>query len=157
MRVRSWWFDKSNDVVCGRIGGRQVNQMTFRHGELLILVLFYRYGGRLSALLPISINVGVLIGFLADAFLAFDQIPYVTIACLTLFLCTFLVFPDSPRQLYRINKKEVSFEMNLYFVIYFHFANRKRLNHCSCTEIFGSSPAKRMTVILLKSGKFERH
>lgn len=42
----------------------------------------------------------------ADLFLTYMEVTYAAIVFLLLFLCTFTIFPDTPRQLYKIRKKE---------------------------------------------------
>lgn len=42
----------------------------------------------------------------ADLFLNYMEVTYAAFVFLLLFLCTFNIFPDTPRQLYKIRKKE---------------------------------------------------
>lgn len=50
--------------------------------------------------------------------LSYLEIAYVTFAIIFLFLCTYTIFPDTPRQLYKIRRKEVSYS---HLVVTFHW------------------------------------
>lgn len=66
-----------------------------------------RYRGRLGSILPLSINIGMLIIFISDYYLSFYEISSLALTVLFLFICCFTFFPDTPRQLYKIRRKEV--------------------------------------------------
>lgn len=70
----------------------------------------YSVRGRLGTLLPLSINVGIFTTFIFDFFLSYSEMVGVTFAVLFVFLCTFAFFPDTPRQLYKIDEKRVIFQ-----------------------------------------------
>lgn len=70
----------------------------------------YSVRGRLGTLLPLSINVGIFTTFIFDFFLSYSEMVGVTFAVLFVFLCTFALFPDTPRQLYKIDEKRVIFQ-----------------------------------------------
>lgn len=61
-------------------------------------------------MLPVSINIGILIGFIFSGLLEFEEIPWGAMVCLGLFLCTFTIFPDTPRQLYKIGHHQKAIE-----------------------------------------------
>lgn len=61
-------------------------------------------------MLPVSINIGILIGFIFNGLLEFEEIPWIAMICLGVFLCTFTIFPDTPRQLYKIGHHQEAIE-----------------------------------------------
>lgn len=69
---------------------------------------FSRVRGRLGTILPLSINIGILTMLVANYFLSYLEITCIAMAVLFLFVCTFTFFPDTPRQLYKIRRKEVT-------------------------------------------------
>ncbi|XP_031623380.1 sugar transporter ERD6-like 4 [Contarinia nasturtii] len=81
-------------------------------GSINLIVLYVaeladdKFRGRLNSILPFSITLGTLIIFTSDMFLSFFKIASISLVILTLFLCTYTFFPDTPRQLYKIRRKE---------------------------------------------------
>lgn len=67
-----------------------------------------RIRGRLGTILTVSINAGLLIMLVTDLFLSYLEIACTAFIFLLLFLCTYAIFPDTPRQLYKIRSKEVA-------------------------------------------------
>lgn len=57
-------------------------------------------------LLPLYINIGVLIGFVSEYFLSYQEVTYVTFAIMFVFLSTYAIFPDTPKQLYKNLKRD---------------------------------------------------
>lgn len=63
---------------------------------------------RLHSILPLSLTIGVLIRYIAPHFqLLYQQTIYIPAFLMFIFLCTFTAFPDTPRQLVKMNRREV--------------------------------------------------
>lgn len=75
-----------------------------------------RIRGRLGTILAVSINAGLLIILIADLFSSYSEVACIAFVFLLLFLCTYTIFPDTPRQLYKIRKKEVNFHAHFFCV-----------------------------------------
>ncbi|XP_055300162.1 uncharacterized protein LOC129567369 [Sitodiplosis mosellana] len=81
-------------------------------GSINLIVLFVteladdKFRGRLSSILPLSITIGMLIIFISNIYTSFMNIAYIALTVLFLYLCLYTFFPDTPRQLYKIRRKE---------------------------------------------------
>lgn len=70
---------------------------------------------KVMPLIPLLINIGILIGFISDYFLSYHEVTYVTFGIMFVFLCTYSIFPDTPKQLYKnLRRDECIKSMRVY-------------------------------------------
>lgn len=106
--------------------------------------------------MPIAINVGILIILTSDLVLSNLEIAYIAVAFLFVFLCTFSFYPDTPRQLYKNRKKEVTFNSIDRFKMYYsmNFFYRKLFDHFNCIVTSEVYNVKHMIAIKLKREEY---
>lgn len=64
--------------------------------------------GTLGSLLLVNCNIGVLLAFIAGAYVDYRTIPYVMISLPIIFFIAFACMPDTPQHLLSVNKVEVT-------------------------------------------------
>lgn len=97
-------------VVHSGYSKRKVNFETLNISVFFFQIVLHllRVRGILGTLLTVSVNVGILIGYLGGTYLDYKAVPYVMMIFPILFIFVFLFMPNTPQYYIRSRRLGVS-------------------------------------------------